>query len=291
MDVGAEGLGWFDSPETFVTVVVVLVLGSVALGLAGQVLRYQRLRSQARSAGWRWLGRSAPFGRLVVTAFPGLTQAARRSARRNVSGGSRSRGGTRNGVQRATGLVLDVSGAGARTRAMTRGRHVAVASGVLGDISVGEAVVSVRAHRRRVGSQQAGGTGASSVRAAAAAARLGARLPTMRLTPRTLLHRVTGGDDAGLPEQLCRRFAVEELDGPAQVALIDSGAWRELLTDEVKVQGLTIADGHIVVMTRRRITGRRARALVQVVERLVAALPETAWPDRTRGRLTAAVTE
>jgi hypothetical protein len=291
MDVGSDGLGWFDSAETFVTVVVVLVLGSVVVGLVAQVLRYQRLRSQARSAGWRWVGRSEPFGRLVVTAFPGLTQAARRSARRNVSGGSGSPGGAGNGVQRATGLALDISGAGTRTRATTRGRHVAVASGVLGDVTVGEAVVSVRAHRRRLGNQQAGGTGTSSVRAAAAAARLGARLPTMRLTPRTLLHRVTGGDDTGLPEELCKRFAVEELDGPAQVALIDSGAWRELLTDVVKVQGLTIVDGHIVVMTRRRLTGRRARALVQVVERLVAALPETAWPDGTRGRLTAAVAE
>jgi hypothetical protein len=291
MGVGSEGLGWFDDPETFVTVAVVLVLGSVVLGLVAQVGRYQRMRSQARSEGWRWMGKNASFGRLVVASFPELAQAAKRSARRNVSRGNGSRGRSGNGVQRAAGLALDLSGAGTRTRATTRGRHVAIASGVMGDITVGEAVVSVRSHRRRGVNGQTGGSGTSSARAAAAAARLGATLPTIRLTPRTLLHRVTGGDDTGLPEELCKRFAVEELSGPARAALIDSGAWRELLTDDVKVQGLTVADGHIVVMTRRRITGKRARALVQVVERLVAALPETTWPDGTRGRLTAAVAE
>jgi hypothetical protein len=291
MDVGSDGLGWFEDPETFVTVVVVLVLGSVVLGVVAQVGRYQRMRSRARTEGWRWLGRSSSFGRLVVAAFPELADAAKRSARRNISRGNGSRGRSGNGVQRAAGLALDLSGAGTRTRATTRGRHVAVASGVMGDITVGEAVVSVRSYRRAAGNRHGGGSGTSSARAAAAAARLGARLPTMRLTPRSLLHRVTGGDDTGLPEELCRRFAVEELSGPARVALIDSGAWRELLTDDVKVQGLTVADGHIVVMTRRRITPKRARALVRVVERLTAALPESTWPEGTRGRLTAAVTE
>jgi hypothetical protein len=291
MGVEFDGLGWFGDPEAFVRVVVVLVVGGVLLGIVGRVARQVRLRSQARAEGWRWLGRSQAFGRVVVDAFPELAQAARRSARRNATRSTNGgRGG--NGVQRAAGLALDISGAGTRARASSRGRHVAVASGVLGDITVDEAVVAARAHGRRVGNSSGGGNGTSSVRATAAAAGLGASLPTIRLTPRTLVHRVTGGGDAaGLPESLCKRFAIEELGSTARVALIDSGAWRELLTSEVKVQGLVVSEGGIVVMTRRRITPGRARALVQVIERLVAALPETSWPDGTRSRLTAAATE
>jgi hypothetical protein len=296
MDMGFDGLGWVSDPETFVRVVVVLVLGGVALSIVGRLAGHLRLRSTASSEGWRWLGRSQDFGRVVASAFPDLARAAKRSARRSASrggnGGSSngSRGG--NGLQRAAGLALDISGAGTRARVSSRGRQVAVASGVLGEVTVGEAVVSARSHRRRVGNRGGGGHGTSSVRATAAAARLGSSLPTIRLTPRTLLHRVTGDAASdGLPEELCKRFAIEELGAPAQVALIDSGAWRELLATDVKVQGLTVSGGHIVVMTRRRITPKRARALVRVVERLVAALPETAWSDGTRGRLSAAVGE
>jgi hypothetical protein len=280
MGLGFEELGVFGDPETLVTVVVVAAIAMVALGILRRVGRYQAVRSTARSQRWRWLGSSTEFGRLVAGAFPELVDRAKRSARRTAA--QRRSGG--NGRQRATNLALDLSGAGTQARAAARGRYVAVASGTHGEVTVGEVRISAQAYRRGFGRRGGRGHGSSSMHCTAAAAKLPAGAPQVRLAPRSLLGRLWGSGDAGLPEELGKRFEVVELGGAARAALIDSGAWRELLTDGVKVRGLTIGGGRIVVMTRQRIRGSRARALVEVVERLTAALPKAAAHADTPGR-------
>lgn len=262
-----------------ITAFAVLIVIAVAGGLIARVLRYQSLRALARGQGWRWLGRSERFGRLVASAFPEMVDAAKRSARRSArrtANGSSQRGDL---ARQAAGLALDLSGAGTRTDARVRGRCVAVAPTSVGEATVGEARISVRTSTRGIPRQGGRRSATSSASCTAAVARLPASVPPVRLVRRRLITRLLGGADESLPEEMTRRFDVQELPEPARAALVDTGAYRALLERPVKVEGLTIADGHVAVMTRRRLSRGRARGLVHVLEQLVTALPSDAWTE------------
>ena len=275
------------SAELLVGAIVVLVLASALGGLVLRIVRHQSMRGLARTQGWTWLGRSTDFARLVARAFPELTDRAERSARRSAMQGNRHRS---NG-ERVAGLAISLSGVGSRVDARVRGSHVAVAALAMGEATVGEVRVSARARNVGIGRRSGGNQQrTSSEHGSAAVARLPGSLPTVRLTRRSLLGRLFGGGDDGLPEDLAKKFDVEELAPDARGALIDSGAYRPLLADAV--DGVTIADGHVAVMSRKRISRARAQALVGTLEELVAAMPGSAWHDPVDDpRLRAPVTE
>jgi hypothetical protein len=272
----------FNDLDLAATALVVIVVALVAGGVLARVLRHQGLRAVARGQGWRWVGQSSAFGRLVASAFPELVDEARRSARRGAMRTARSGSSGRTGTatRAIAGMALEMSGAGARVQARARGRCVAVAPLSMGEATVGEARISARGSMRRMGRHGGGRHHTSTSTCAAAATRLDGQLPPVRLARRrALVGRLLNGVDDTLPDDLTKRFEVVELSGQARSMLVDSGAYRVLLDAGVKIEALTIADGQLAVMTRRRLSRSRAQELVRAVDRLVSALPGEALQE------------
>ena len=281
------GMSGDDGAELLMMAVVAVVVGAIVARIVWRIVRHQGLRAQASGNG-RWVGRSREFGQLVAAAVPDLAERAQRSARRQaMRNGSRGSRGS-NGVRQVTGFALSQSGVGARTRSSARGSCVAVMGSQHGEITVGDVRVTARTSGRDLMSRGRGGraNASSSSTHAAAAARLPGQVPTIRLARAGLLSRVMGSDEEHLPEELTKRFEVQELGAGAEEVLLASGAWRSLLDDAAKIEAVTVDRGHVVVASRRRCTPARARALVRVVEELVAALPDASWGQGgARGRL------
>lgn len=272
-----------------VFVVLMVVIAAVLILIVGRrPYRYFSLRSLARGRKWQWLGNSTSFVRFVVSVFPELVEETKRSARRSSMSARRrslrnaSSGDVRRRQRQAARLALDVSGVNGRGRVGGKGRYVVVADGAIGELNIGEAQVIARARgRRRVRRASEGNrSDGASVHVSAAVARLPAGLPTVRLAPRIGWGRwIRSNGDDGLPQEVGRRFDTSKLDAEGRAAVIDSGAYRALFESRVRVHGLVLAKGGVVVVTRRRLTRRRARALAEVTEQVVQRIPADAWKE------------
>lgn len=110
--------------------------------------------------------------------------------------------------------------------------------------------------------------GRASISRGAVAGRLPADLPPLKIFNRSWVDR-DGGEDA-VPAEFASQFSVEALGPDARAAYVDSGAWRHLVDGSSHIDGVTVEDDTVVLVSRRCLDPERTAALTAATQEFLS---------------------